>query len=242
MFWSDDPLYQRAFSVLGHCARLANDFSDITCRHWLRCVPGSLSRHKETIDLETSTRYDLNSMAKVRMWLLLRWKIDVERVMELDSAELHLEISTQSNVLTIVKSHYICEWNGSTNSYLSDRCQRTWTQIVQHKGAGEIAIICQCLLYYFSISPWVSVGLFIFSPLQFPLNKIDFVFTTQLNIGGKAWKEHNLSLFLILVPYEFISKSCNNSLFSYTLALLELKYKFAQGLFNVVYSSTSSFY
>lgn len=65
-----------------------------------------------------------------------------------------------------------------------------------------------------------------FSPPQFPLFKIDFVLTTQLNIGGKALKEHNLSLFLSLVPYQFISKSCNNSLFSYTLTLLELKYKF----------------
>lgn len=133
-------------------------------------------------------------MAKVWMWLLLRWKSDMERVMELDSAELHREISTQSNVLTIVKSHYTCEWNGSTNSYLSDHCQRMWTQTVQHKGTGEIAIICQYLRYYFPISPWVSVGLFMFSPLQFPLDKIDFVFTTQSNIGGKALKGHNLSL------------------------------------------------
>lgn len=153
-------------------------------------------------------------MAKVWMWLLLRRKVDVERVMELDSAELHLEICTQSNVVNIVKSHYSCEWNGSTNSYLPDHCQRMWTQTVQHKGAGEIAIICQSLLYYFPISPWVSAGLLIFSPLQFPLGKTDFVLTTQLNIGSKALKEHNLSLFLILVPYQLKSKCCNNSLFA----------------------------
>lgn len=160
------------------------------------------------------------------MCLLLRQKIDVEKVMELDSVKLHLEICTQSNVVNIVKSHSSCKWNGSTNSYLPDHCQRMWTQTVQHKGAGEIAIIGQCLLYYFPISPWVSAGLLMFSPPQFPLDKIDFVLTTQLNTVGKALKEHNLPLFLSLVPYQFISKCCNNSLFSYTLTLLELKYKF----------------
>lgn len=83
-------------------------------------------------------------MEKVWMCLLLRQKIDVEKVMELDSAKLHLEICTQSNVVNIVKSHYSCEWN-------SQVAVRTATfQIIakecEHKLSNTRALVKSLLL------------------------------------------------------------------------------------------------